>query len=471
MAAIEVGRAKRLWKGMKNKTIRKHNIGNKGMSLVEVIVAVALLTIVIIPVLQSFVYSARFNARSSTLQKATVAAQTIMENYKAYPVEDICQQFSSGGFMVGSDAGVSYRETEHNSPDAAGNIVHKYLINDISYENSVYDAEIVLKSRTLTSVNAYQDSDSYCDAVYMVETDNAHRVYETVVNEAQARWSALSKADTEPDDFDVTQLNFDRRVEIYVNETPEGNITVKVKEVYSFQTYFPYVDDTGHPHGGAEDDPNNVESLWGYAMPDASNPGGPFIMMYEPWGAVEPPLITIYDNSLTMTESGGRAVLKNIYFYFYPLYVTSASDHWVNGDIITVDTNGYTRADGKKLNFYAIKQKSPISATELEVREAAAYNSERINFTLNGQLMMYDNLNVNVGRMDAGPVPFTSPTLEGGAARAGSLHADPEDKILIYDIEVKLFEDGAVKIDDDTGNWSIDSGEQPIFTLKGTIND
>lgn len=470
MAAIEVGRAKRLWKGMKNKTIRKHNIGNKGMSLVEVIVAVALLTIVIIPVLQSFVYSARFNAKSSTLQKATVAAQTIMENYKAYPVEDICQQFSSGGFMVGSDAGVSYRETEHNSPDVAGNIVHKYLINDISYENSVYDAEIVLKSRTLTSVNAYQDSDPYCDAVYMVETDNAHNIYDTIVNEAQARWSALSKADTEPDDYDVKQLNFDRRVEVYVNETPEGKITVKVKEVYSFQTYFRYVDDTGVMHGGLGENP--VE-FWGYAMPDASDPDGPFILRYNPDWATEisPPPVTIYDNSLTVAESGGRAVLKNIYLYFYPLYVISTDDHWINGDIVYVDSSGYTRADGEKLNFYAIKQKSPISATELEVREAAAYNSARINFTLKGELMMYDNLNVNLGNVDAAPVPFTSPTLEGGAARAGSLHADPEDKILIYDIEVKLFEDGAVKIDADTGNWSIDSGEQPIFTLRGTIND
>lgn len=455
---------------MKNKAIRKHNIGNKGMSLVEVIVAVVLLSIVIIPVLQSFVYSARANSRARTLQKATVAAQTIMENYKAYPVEDICQQFVSDTFMVGSGTGVNYHETVH---DLAGG-QHIYMIDNISYGNSIYDAQIRLTPRSAPiSVNAYQDSDSYCDAVYMVETDNAHRVYETVVNEAQARWSALSKADTEPEYYDVKQLNFDRRVEIYVDETPEGKITVKVKEVYSFQTYFRYIDDTGHPHGGAEDDPNNAVQFWGYAMPDADNPGGPFIMRYNPdWATeVSPPMITIYDNSSTFAESGGRAVLKNIYFYFYPLYVTSASDHWINGDIITVDSNGYTRADGEKLNFYAIKQKSPISATELEVREAAAYNSERINFTLKGQLMMYDNLNVNVGRVDAGPVPFTSPNLEGGAARAGSLHADPENKIFIYDIEVKLYRNDAVKIDSGTGIWSIDSGEQPIFTLTGTIND
>lgn len=437
---------------MKNETIRKHNIGNKGMSLVEVIIAVALLTIVIIPVMQSFVYSARVNAKARTLQKATVAAQTIMENYKAYPVEDICQQFASGTFMVGSGTGVNCHETVHDLTSGQ----HIYMIDNISYENSTYDAQIRLTPTTPISVNEYQDSDPYCDAVYMVEAGHAYDVYNTVINEAQTRWIALpNKADTEPDDYDREKLEFHRQVEIYV----DSNGKTTVKEVYWYNGSCDYDTETGSERFW----------FWGYAMPD-TDPDAPFIMKYNKWpGEDEPPPIVIYDNSTTEAASGGRAVLKNIYLYFYPLYTTSTSDTWINSDYVQVYSS-YTPADGGKLNFYAIKQKSPMSATELEVRENAAYNSKRIHFLLNGQLRMYDNLNVNVGRVDA-EVGITSPTLEAGAERVGSLHADPKDKILIYDIEVKLYKDGAVKKDSTTGIWSIDSGEQPIITLTGTIND
>lgn len=438
---------------MKNETIRKHNIGNKGMSLVEVIIAVALLTIVIIPVMRSFVYSARVNAKARTLQKATVAAQTIMENYKAYSVEDICQQFASGTFMVGSGTGVSYCETVHDLTSGQ----HIYMINDILYENSTYDAQIVLTPSTPIQVNSYQDSDPYCDAVYMVEAGHAYDVYNTVVNEAQARWSALpDKADTVPDDYNLENLSFNRQVEIYV----DSNGKTTVKEVYWYDASCDYATETGSERFW----------FWGYAMPDAAHPDAPFIMKYNKWpGDEEPPPIVIYDNSSTKAASDGRAVLKNVYLYFYPLYTTSNSDTWIDSDNVQVYSS-YTPADGGKLNFYAIKQKSPMSATELEVRESAAYNSERIHFKLNGQLKMYDNLNVNVGRVDGGSVSITSPTLEPGAERVGSLHADPKDKILIYGIEVVLYGEKRWSIDNE-GNLSEDSGEQPIFTLTGTIND
>ncbi len=421
---------------MKNRAIRKHNIGNKGMSLVEVIIAVALLTIVIIPVMQSFVYSARFNAKARSLQKATVAAQTIMENYKAYPVEDICEQFVDSSFMIGSGTGVSYRETVHDLTSGQ----HTYMIDNISYENSTYDAQVVLTPRTLTIVNTYQDSDSYCDAVYMVEAGSAYDIYNTAINEVQTAWGALpDKADTVPDDFDQENIIFGRKVEINIESS--GRTTVS--EVYSYSASCEYATETG----------NNTFSYSGHVMMDA-----------DPSDGIDSPLV-IYDNSLTEAASGGRAVLKNIYFYFYPLYTTSASDHWIDSDTVVVNSNYGA------LNFYAIKQKSQISATELEVRERAAYNSERIHFELNGQLVMYDNLNVNVGKVDSDPVAITNPVLSGGATRTASLHTDPQDKILVYDIAVQVYKSDAIEINPTTGNWSIKGGEQPILELTGTIND
>lgn len=427
---------------MKKKNVREQNIGNKGMTLVEVIVAMTVLTIIIIPVMRSFVYSARYNAKAHELQKATVAAQTIMENFKAYAVEDICQQFADGNFMVGSESTIRYYETVHDPTT----FQHTYLIGDISYNGNVYDARVTLTpsaSLAPTPMNTYTDSDAYCDAVYMVEAGSAYDIYNTVINEVQTAWSALTdKADTEPEDFDLENIVFEREVEINIDSA--GKTTVAETYAYSVASY-EYNTESG----------TNTFSYSGHVMLD-NNPSD----------GIDSPKI-IYDNSATLAESGGRAKLKNIYYYFYPLYTSSASDHWIDSDRVVVNSSY-----GENINFYAIKQKSSISETELEIREKESYNSERIHFTLNGQLIMYDNLRVNVGKPEAGAVTITNPTLSGGATRTGSMHPDTSvlNKALLYDIEVKLFKGGAIQIDA-MGTPLIDNSIQPISILTGTIND
>ena len=64
--------------------LRRKKINNMGMSLVEIIVAMAVLMIVTVPILYTFVYSAHFNARAKLRQQTIAAAQTVMENLKAY---------------------------------------------------------------------------------------------------------------------------------------------------------------------------------------------------------------------------------------------------------------------------------------------------------------------------------------------------------------------------------------------------
>lgn len=427
---------------MKKKNAGKQNIGNRGMTLVEVIVAMAVLTIIIIPVMRSFVYSARYNAKAHSLQKATVAAQTIMENFKAYAVDDICQQFADGNFMVGSESPVSYYEAVHDPTT----FQHTYLIGDISYNGNVYDAQVILIPSTSLapiSMNTYMDSDAYCDAVYMVEAGSAYDIYNTVINEVQTAWSAVTdKADTEPEDFDTENIVFERRIEINIESS--GKTTVA--ETYSYSTSYVYNTESA----------TNTFSYSGHVMMDD-----------DPSDGIDSPIV-IYDNSGTKEASGGRAILKNVYYYFYPLYTSSESDHWIDSDKVVVNSNY-----GENVNFYAIKQKSSISETELKVREEKAYNSERINFALNGQLTMYDNLRVNVGDQNAAAVSITAPTLSSGATRIGSMHPDASviNKVLIYDIEVRLYRGGAIIPDEHTGIPSINSSIQPISILTGTIND
>ena len=55
---------------------------NKGFSLIEVLVSVALLGIILVPLLSHFVMSIRMNVKAKEVQTATIAAQAVMEEIK-----------------------------------------------------------------------------------------------------------------------------------------------------------------------------------------------------------------------------------------------------------------------------------------------------------------------------------------------------------------------------------------------------
>lgn len=63
---------------------RKQN--NKGFSLIELIVAVAIIALVVGPILHAFYTSARVNRTSKDILKATTVAQNIMEDIKGTPL-------------------------------------------------------------------------------------------------------------------------------------------------------------------------------------------------------------------------------------------------------------------------------------------------------------------------------------------------------------------------------------------------
>jgi prepilin-type N-terminal cleavage/methylation domain-containing protein len=74
--------------------MKKRHSNSKGFSLIELIVAIAILAIVMIPMLRAFAISARTNAKAQNRNKATEAAQNILEVVEANSLDDLITYFN-----------------------------------------------------------------------------------------------------------------------------------------------------------------------------------------------------------------------------------------------------------------------------------------------------------------------------------------------------------------------------------------
>lgn len=126
---------------------------NAGFSLVELLIAVMILAIIVVPLLHVFVTSARINGKSKQTQRATTVAQDIMEGLKAYDIEELKEQFNQpmDGFYVmdfrlihGAIAEEPGREQAdaayRGDPDAPG--VYYFSLEGVQIQGSEYDALI-----------------------------------------------------------------------------------------------------------------------------------------------------------------------------------------------------------------------------------------------------------------------------------------------------------------------------------------
>ena len=76
---------------------------NRGFTLVEVLVAAAILSLVVTPILSSFVTVARINAKSRRKLSATTIANSVMESVKGFELSQVateCGHASAVGFHV-----------------------------------------------------------------------------------------------------------------------------------------------------------------------------------------------------------------------------------------------------------------------------------------------------------------------------------------------------------------------------------
>ena len=150
-------------KGNRQLNRRGTQASNAGFSLVELLIAVTILSIIVIPLLHMFVTSTKINVKSRQTLRATTVAQDIMEGLKAYTLEEVRTQFtpadgvSTGSYFYPSDgfyilnssliqSGV--REITELGPDYSGEEIYYFGIENLKMQGSEYDALIRLDAST-----------------------------------------------------------------------------------------------------------------------------------------------------------------------------------------------------------------------------------------------------------------------------------------------------------------------------------
>lgn len=123
-----------------NRTERKDKTGkNAGFSLVEILVAVVILAIIVVPLLHGFISSARTNAKAREVIQATTAGQNVMEELKNIPLKQLFEEKDK----------ITSREYTMESGDPPNVTTKKYVTYEYNYgtvrvDGTEYDTLVTL---------------------------------------------------------------------------------------------------------------------------------------------------------------------------------------------------------------------------------------------------------------------------------------------------------------------------------------
>lgn len=391
-------------------------LNNKGMTLIELIVAVAILVIAATPILYGFVYSAKQNVMARERQNATVIAQTIMESCKSLSQTELDQSFATGNFLPEAEVGAS-AGYEHTT----GSL--EYYIYNAVYQNVQYDARIKLQPHGgEQAVLQYENMNGVTDAVHIGNGGPDLQAYQEMITLLLGEIvSAVDPDGTLGFTFDETALELDKlkisREIIVDTAVVDGTETATITYKYDFwcsnadnKYTFEYLDSTGIVQNG------EVE----------------FVGTYEPVAGE-----VIYDNSGTKAQG---STLQNIYLFYYPAYVLSDPSDPVPipfvSDTIIVNNNV-----GRGLKLYLYKQKNLSMGSNLYICESHSFGSWYVK-GVGSAVEVYGNLNMNIGSDPNVELAALSSRMQGTASAGAGVVGKTENEQMIYDIEVSIYEKG-----------------------------
>ncbi|MBU5430208.1 type II secretion system GspH family protein [Kineothrix sp. MSJ-39] len=118
----------------------------EGFTLVELIIAVAILGIVISPLVANFIQSAKINKKAKISLNATNMAQDILEGASSYSADEFIKMFESEATLVNKiiPSGLTYEF--HGDMDAAGSEVYKADVSSFNVSDGAVGSRLYTTS-------------------------------------------------------------------------------------------------------------------------------------------------------------------------------------------------------------------------------------------------------------------------------------------------------------------------------------
>lgn len=308
---------------------------NAGFSLVELLIAVTILAIIVIPLLHMFVTSTRINVKSRQTLRATTVAQDIMEGLKAYTLDEVRTQFSlpdgsissdyfypTEGFYIVNSKMIQdgVREIKELEPwlDDDGNVINDndpdneiyyFGIKNLKMQGGEYDALIKLDASTYTDAKAGSSGHDnafngkyYADVQSVSETNGGSDKDSSYHEHSEMNKNVLADIKGQIEEhLDENSADAAKYAELESYELEDliehRNITVKIEDAGSVD---------------AEDNPQCKATItFEYICRDpfGYNPAGKYVSYGKDGSTSE--LV----NGIPRTFSSG-----NFYLFYYPIY-------------------------------------------------------------------------------------------------------------------------------------------------------
>jgi type II secretory pathway pseudopilin PulG len=469
---------------MKGKKIYKDN---KGMSIVEVIIAITILSVVIVPVFQALTTAMVYNSKARVRQNLTLTAESIMETFKGYSLDNLKTMF--GDPLAEKVAGVTdgsygYEPTTYIVGGEEKTGAYKFTITGFKQNNRQYNAEISVVPNGTQEIYEVRDVSTTTNAVFQgdrnYDKDLKNKIFDSYkgnanseVDDFYSMFEAINSNEggykdspsytykglkiypgNEPNGTDITTESlksdnvknyikiYDRTTTVEINGT---TATVSIEYHYKIENY-PYVVmlDKKTDTGSESDESSDKIDL----TPDLSSFEGEstYDEVSETVSYPDSGYLT-YTVSVRNEEIYNNATnLERLYMYYYPLY--EKEDGTLIKDIINIKNNANIN-----FNAYLIKQvASDLSNATIELGEKD-YSPE-ILLSGTGNVYLYHNLNINVatGSKKVGEYIMPASFKGGGDYTASSEFVKKE--VLSYIVTVK-----------------INDGTKDVCELESTMNE